>query len=514
MDLLQREIHDIINDDYGKTEELELYDYQEVQNSAVRASARRGNKRIISCMSTGSGKSAMIGDFVRSSQQKSMANKIIIVLPRRGLVLQLSRSFTRWGINHGVIMSGKKRRVMPNVQIISIDTYMSRLKSKRMELVAADLLIIDELQLQFTKSKRNIFENYKMIIALSATPVAPKGHSLGDFYDDIVETISMQELIDRGRLTDLKYYAAPEIDLSGLTKVGNDGDWAKNQLDRVMNKKKLIGDIVTNWERIAKGKPTVVFAASQSHARHLTREFCESGYNFEYMDCKTPDEDREAIFRRIESGETLGICNVGIIGVGIDIPCLEVCVLAVPTRLISRYLQCVGRVTRLFDGKLFGIVIDHAGIIAALGFPTDEIIWSLDGEESIEDRAKRMKEEKKEPKEVICVNCHTVFKGSRKCPACGCECIPNGKPIPVHEAVLVEVKPKKEKYSSEFKRDFYHGLLGYARKRGMKDGWAYYNYMDRFKIAPKWEKLPKEPGIDVMNWIKHKAIARSKGSRP
>ena len=84
-----------------------LREYQQVQNDAIRASAMLGNRRIISCAPTGSGKSIMIGELVASLlEKKSGTQRVVIVLPRRSLVKQLSDSFTGWGINHGVVMSG------------------------------------------------------------------------------------------------------------------------------------------------------------------------------------------------------------------------------------------------------------------------------------------------------------------------------------------------------------------------------------------------------------------------
>lgn len=492
---------------------MELRDYQVEQNRAVRESASKGHRRIISCSATGSGKSIMMADLAKSSLDKM--KRVIIVLPRRSLVRQLSKSFTEWGINHGVVMSKVNRFTLPRCQIISIDTYMSRIASGRMELIAADFLIIDELQLQWSKKKIELFKSYKMVVAFSATPIAPKGESLGDFYDDIVETISMQELMDQGYLSPLKYYADPNIDLSKVT-TGRDGDWIEKQLGDALDKPTLVGNVFDNWLAITGGnKPTVCFASSQSHARHLCDTFNSNGYKFEYCDCDTSDDDRELMFARVASGETIGITNVGIIATGIDIPNLEVVILARPTKLISVYLQCVGRITRKSEGKEFGTVIDHAGIIERLGFASDAFEWSLDGKESVEERMKKKKEEGKEPMELVCGNCRYVYKSSRSCPKCGFEQIKPGEPVPYYECSLSEVIVKREKFSESFREGFYQELLGHARRTSKPDYWADTQYRNKFKSEPTWIKVAREPGIDVVNWIKHiniKAAYRRKAA--
>jgi DNA repair protein RadD len=480
---------------------------QQTQNDAVRALAKAGKRRIASVMSTGSGKSIMMGELAVSAIAK--CKRVIIVLPRRSLVLQLSKSFSDWGINHGILMQGHRRFSLPMCQIVSIDTYMSRIANGRMELIAADLLIIDELHLQFTPKKLEVFAKYPMVVGFTATPVAPKKQALGLFYDAIVETISMQELMDQGYLAPLKYYAKEGIDLSGV-KTGADGDWHESQLEEAMDKPKLVGDIYQNWQRLAAGKRTVIFASSQAHARHLCDEFNGHGWRFEYVDCTTPDEQRNAVFARVKSGSTTGICNVGIVSVGIDIPALECVVLARPTRMVSVYLQCVGRVTRMSPGKTHGIVIDHAGIIERLGLPTDNFEWSLDGKDTVEERLQRKKEEAKAPKDIICCQCSYVFRMRRSCPACGFESIPKGEAIPVYQAELQEViRPKPVD-----KESWYAQLKYISRSKGYKDGFADYAFKDKFGHFPhkKHAVQPLPPTPEVLGFFQHRLIKRLKGA--
>lgn len=480
---------------------MKLREYQQAHNDAVRSAVRAGRKRIISCMATGSGKSIKIAELTKNAVEKMKT--VIIILPRRSLVDQLSKSFADWGINHGVIMSKRERFSMPMVQIVSIDTYMSRIASGKMDILKADLLILDEMHLQFTSKKLEVFRNYPFVVAFSATPIAPRKQALGDFYDCIVETISMKELMLQGFLVKLRYFADPTIDLSGI-RLNSQGDYLDSDLSDVMDKPDLVGDIYKNWLRIASGKPTVIFTSSQSHALHLTQEFCSHGWTFEYVDCETSDEDRKLIFDRVRTGEAIGICNVGIVSVGIDIPNLEVCVLARPTKSIANYHQCVGRVTRPYPGKTEGLVIDHAGIIEKLGFAEDPTHWTLEGK-TVEELTLKDKQERKEPKEIICKQCNYVFKARRDCPKCGFSMVKKGEPIPCYEAELKEVK---EKYTGEQKEKWYREMLGYCRRYNKKDGYAFYQYISKFGVEPKWKKIAEQPSQEIFDWVKHISIKR------
>jgi DNA repair protein RadD len=490
----------------------------------VKQSIANGNKRVIACASTGFGKSVTIAAIVKSALDKR--KKVVIILPRRALVEQLSESFSKYNIRHGVVMARTKPSINEDCQIISIDTYQARLKSGKMKFIEADLLIIDEMHTQFSKSKIELFSKYPLVIGFSATPVAPKRQSLGTFYHEIVEAISMQELIDLGFLVPLKYYAPTDFHPENIPLDLN-GDYAEQELmDYVDNKLKddegkriLVGEVYDNWYKLAKDRKTVVFCASQSHARYLCEKFMEKGIKSAYVDCFTPDDERKKIFDSVEYGDTQVIFNFSIITMGIDIPILSCVVLARPTKLLSNYLQMVGRTTRPCQdrGKVDSIVIDHCGIVLSLGYAEDEQHWSLDGKETPEERKKKAKEEAKEPKEIKCKNCNTVFKSRRICPACHFEMVSEGAPIPVHQADMKEIKKTDKKPTPVDKSQFYAELLGYAMKHKKSTSFALAIFRDKFKEWPynKNSIKPLEPSKETLGYIKHAQIkwVKGKGSK-
>ena len=73
------------------------------------------------------------------------------------------------------------------------------------------------------------------------------------------------------------------------------------------------------------------------------------------------------------------------------------------------------------------------------------------------------------------------------------------------------VAPKKEKYSPEYKRDFYAQLIGWTVEKNKKPGLAYYKYQEKFGVAPSMAKpAPMPPGPEVCQWIKSRQIAYAK----
>jgi hypothetical protein len=75
----------------------------------------------------------------------------------------------------------------------------------------------------------------------------------------------------------------------------------------------------------------------------------------------------------------------------------------------------------------------------------------------------------------------------------------------------MQVKPKD--WSHHEKESFYRELLGFARNRGYKDGWAYHAYRARLGVGPP-NDIKKIPDLMIrpqtMSWIKHYNIVKAK----
>ena len=52
-------------------------------------------------------------------------------------------------------------------------------------------------------------------------------------------------------------------------------------------------------------------------------------------------------------------------------------------------------------------------------------------------------------------------------------------------------------------RRIYGGLLHFARQNGMKDGWAYYAFLEIFGVGPQPQDRgpPEPPPIELNDWI-------------
>jgi len=493
-----------------------LREYQEQAIHALRASLAQGKRRPVLVSPTGSGKTRTAVEVIRLAVEKG--NRVLLLAPRRELIYQASGVLERAGIVHGVIMAGEPMNRYATVQVASFDTLWAR--RNRMPLPVADLVIVDEAHLSIAATRRKLLDAYPeaRIVGLTATPARGDGRGLGEIYDDLVEAWPIGRLQEAGYLVPTRYFVPSKPDLEGV-KRKRDGDYQEAELGHRMDQPQLVGDIVANWLRIAPGRSTVVFCVTRAHSRHVCQEFRRAGVRAEHLDGETDLDERRAILERVAAGKTTVLCNVFVATFGLDIPRLEVAVMARPTRNVTLYLQTVGRVLRPYQGKTEAIVIDHAGAVDQHGRVEDDFPWSLGGDETVAERKRKQQQERKEPKDLTCPSCKTVFRASRVCPSCGHQLIPPGKPVPYHDGDLEELNPSKANRTTTWaeKVAFIGGLKTYARQRGYSSGWVAHKYRARYGVWPNDPRVKHcEPGPvtpEVSGWIKHEQIkwAKSKG---
>ena len=285
------------------------------------------------------------------------------------------------------------------VQVASIQTLVRR------ELPDADLVIVDECHRIVSRSYLSVLANYPQaaVIGLSATPERLDGKGLDDVFDTMIPVATVPDLIEQGYLVKPLCYVGPTADLSGVRT--RRGDYDESQLAEAMDKPQLTGDIVANWLRLAKGKPTAVFAAGVEHARHITAEFQAAGIAAATVTGETPKAEREAIIADWRAGFIEVCVNVFVFVEGFDFPDLACVVLARPTQSVSLYLQAVGRVMRPSPNKDVSLIIDHAGCCQLHGQPHLHREWTLEG------MAKKRKDESVGFQQV-CQPCGMVFEAS------------------------------------------------------------------------------------------------------
>lgn len=488
----------------------ELRDYQKRAVDEVRAAISSGSKSVVMVMPTGAGKSLTYAEIIRLASGKG--KKCLFLVHRRNLVTQMVETLVGHGVTDvGVIMAGTQANTAAQVQVATIQTFSRRLNLEELKInrffFPADVVLVDETHTAVSKRYKAILGLYadKIIIGCTATPMRADGRGLGEVFDSLVDVVGVKELTERGFLAPARYFVPPsQPDLSGVKMAR--GDYEIGELGKRMSDKKLIGDIVDNWLRIAPGRKTIVFCVNVKHAVAVSEQFRRVGVSAAILSAKSSDEEREQAFKDMDNGRLQVICNVALYIEGMDCPDISCVVMARPTKSIGLYRQACGRGLR--PSGIETIIIDHGGVIEEHGLLDDEIEWSLDGKE----KAWRKKKQEKKPKQPCkCSVCDLVFSGGSVCPDCGSPIKSFGKPVEVIDAELEELGGKKKATMAE-KRRWYGMLLHIRNERGYRSGWEANQYRERFKVWPRGMEfvMPIKPDEEVTRWIKHRQIKYAK----
>jgi superfamily II DNA or RNA helicase len=490
-----------------------LHPYQQVAIEQLNACVRGGARSPLLVLPTGSGKTVIAAELTREVRDRG--GRTLFVMPRRELVTQGSRQFTRAGIEHGVLLAGARGQqdLYAQTQIASVDTLLSRvIRRQRLALLEPDLIIVDEAHLSITAARRALFDLWPsaLRIGLTATPTRKDGRALGLLYDALIEPITTAELMAKGYLVRARYFSLAAPDLARVRTVA--GDYNAKDLEEAVNRVELVADVVETWLVRAAKRRTVVFAASVAHSVALRDAFLHAGVAAEHVDATTPQDLRDQIFARFTSGATQLLCNCQLATYGFDLPELDAIVLAKPTKSLMLYLQMLGRGLRIADGKTDCLVLDHSGVVHRFGFAHEPRAWTLEGERAYAESTAGGPHEARQTKNITCPECSAVFAGRRTCPECDYHIAPRGKEIKTLDGELIEVGEHLEpEHQSQLV--FFAELRGLAIERGWKPGWAAHQYRERHGAWPprRWNDLPAAaPTLTTRRWVTSRQIAYRK----
>lgn len=336
------------------------------------AAYQAGKKAPILVAPTGFGKTHTSAAIIRRALDKG--KRVWFLAHLREILEATSQKLAREGILHGRIMAGRTDITAP-VQVASVQTLVRRLGCY----TPPDLLIIDECHLAVAETYQAIarWAPKAWLLGLTATPQRLDGRGLDELFDAIVPTCGTAELIEEGLLAPVKYFAPQTVDLSAVPMRA--GDFAQEALAEAMDKPTITGSAVSEWQKVARNRPTIVFCVSIQHAEHTAEAFRQVGVRAVAVSGDSDPIERDRALADLRAGRLDVVCNCALFVAGLDVPSVACIILLAPTNSLTKFLQSVGRGLRTHPGKPDCIILDHAGNIGRHGSPLDARLWSLEG---------------------------------------------------------------------------------------------------------------------------------------
>ena len=395
--------------------------------------------------------------------------RVLFLIHRQEVLEQANATFKEQGVDFDLLTSGMVQTLTRRVD----------------KLDAPHIILVDEAHHVLSKSYRRILDKFKdaYVLLFTATPVRLGREQLDQVADDIVLGKSIKELTAAGFLAPFRYYQPPAGFNQSELKLSSTGDYTNKSITSALQSC-LYGDLVSHYKRLAAGKQAVCYCHSIDAAKHAAAEFNKNGIAAAEVDGTTPRSERDELVKKFRDGAIKVMVNVNLFTEGVDLPDVDVVILARPTSSLSLYLQFAMRCLNPRAGKV-AVIIDHANNVEKFGYPDSDRDW----EKMLKSRTKRSRKpaESDNFNIVTCETCFAVIEAKKiksgTCPYCDTIVKQNKREKQVELVDLVEAA--RNEIASK-KIDDYHQLKtvselhtmkelqAYAKLHGYKKGWCYY----------------------------------------
>jgi superfamily II DNA or RNA helicase len=345
----------------------ELRAYQREAIDAVVAARLEGIRRMVVCLPTGAGKTVIFSHLAR------MAKKQVLVLAHREELLGQAVD--------------KLSRALEGTRVIGLERGGSRAPADAKVLVASlrslhpdriggvlggrdlGLIIYDECHHAPADDNLRVLRTIGAfepdwpgtLLGFTATTARGDGKGLDSVFERIVYSRTLPDLIDEGYLAPLKgFRIATAADLTRLSPGAS--DFAEGELAEAVDIEERNALVARSIQELARDRRTIAFCVTVNHARNLSRALNHVGVPAGIVHGEMPATERARALADFRSGRIHVLANVAVLTEGFDDPGVSCVAMARPTRSEGLYAQCVGRGTRLAEGKRDCLILDFVDV--------------------------------------------------------------------------------------------------------------------------------------------------------
>ena len=372
---------------------MELRNYQKQAVELILSDVNIRGNSIVS-LPTGSGKSVVIAEVARQLNQH-----ILILSPSKEITEQnLSKLLNYISRDEiGIYSASMKEKTIKRITLATIGSIY-----KIPELFEHfKIVLFDECHLLNPREEGGMFTSFLLnignpkVIGFTASPwrLSSKYEAVGGnwyggceteivtttkfltrtgvwdketrttniFWKRIVFNMTMKELIDLGFLIQPTYFYNSTIDHKDIptNKSASDFDLEK-YAQLISSREDNILDTIRRAQEVSHS--VLVFCSTVEQAERFSSVVIGSSV----VSAKTPKKEREKIIEKFKQGIIKTVFNVSCFTTGFDSPLLSTIILLRPTKSIGLYMQMLGRVVRIAEGKTIARVIDFSGTVKSI----------------------------------------------------------------------------------------------------------------------------------------------------
>lgn len=342
---------------------MRLRDYQQRAVDAVLADLQEVRSSLI-VAATGTGKTVLFSHIAKAFAKYG---RVLVLAHREELIYQAREKMAAVtgevpDIEMGMEWADKPHMYDERAQYIvsTVQTQISgrRGKGRMSRFTPHDfsLVIADESHHATAGSWRKVLNYYQQnpnikILGVTATPDRKDKAALGQVFDRVSFVYDINDGINDGWLVPITQQTVIVEGLDFSTVRTTAGDLNGADLAAILEYEKNLHGIADPTFQLARGRKTLVFAASVAHAERLAEILNRHKQGCARFICgETESVTRKRILRDFKDGCFQFLCNVGVLTEGYDEPSTEVIAVARPTKSRALYCQIIGRGTRPLPG--------------------------------------------------------------------------------------------------------------------------------------------------------------------
>ncbi len=355
---------------YVKLRPHQLKDYKQLKKALKRYD------RVLLGASVGYGKSILMSHLTAKLQKKG--KRVLVTVPRLNLIPQMEKIFNNFNI---LFSSTHTSRFNPKAQVIlSTPQTVNR---RGDEMGKFDVAIFDEAHLFFNISDpdnppqgiKNIIPLARKWVGFSATPITANGYRL-EGWEHTIYNHDTAWLINKGWLANFDYYAVPSVDPASLRIDSRSGEYVTSEVEQLTNTATAVQAVHDAYTQYCKGKKTVIYAASITHAELVKEHFSKEDIGIVHSMMSKKQ------LKEVYAADHQILVNVNILTTGYDDPELECIIYARPIGSTRTHIQVCGRVLRHHKNIPVVRIVDLCNVYETTGvFPDDKINWNRERSE-------------------------------------------------------------------------------------------------------------------------------------
>ena len=374
--------------------QLRYYQAEAIEALYAYFSKMQGNPLV--ALPTGTGKSVVIGEFVRGVMQAYPGQRIMMLTHVKELIVQnLDKLLTLWPTAPAGVYSAGVGRKDSHLPITFAGIGSVAKVAERFGHI--DLVLIDEAHLvshdQDTMYRKFLADLKKVnpavkVIGFTATTYRAGLGSLtngGIFTDICYDQTTMEafnRLVEEGFMAPLiPKRTTMEYDTTGVKVRG--GEFAQQELQEAVDKESLTYAACAETVQLGQDrKHWLIFAAGITHAEHVASALESMGVPTVVIHSKMTDEARDEAIAGFKAGKYRAVVNNNVLTTGFDFPAIDLIAVLRPSKSTVLWVQMLGRGTRPSPetGKTNCLVLDFAGNTRRLGPINDPVVPKAKGE--------------------------------------------------------------------------------------------------------------------------------------